>query len=391
MLRALLDALPGLFLFGAGSDFGQREHLMAMVALPYLLAAARRAEGERPRRRLLAALLAALGFVLKPHFLVIPLAVELAVLAARPTLRDVVPWTMALVWVGCLAAMPLLFPQYWRFVVPLVWEVTLGDGSAMLGMLLLPRMLTVLCLLLPLLWLARKGAGALARMLGLAGVGALAAALAQRQGASNHIVPIEFFACALGMVLAARWLDRWRLVVGRRAAARVAGMLGGLWVLYAMSNGEAPWRQIGYGDSVTAGLVGLLREAAEGERVLVFSPGVAPAFPALIYAHVRPTLRMVDMGLLDGAYAHCLPDGRRYREVWEMGRAEFYVYRSVAEDFARAPPAAVLVDSQTGIPDCGEAFDFVTYFSRHQLFAEVWSHYEQTAERGRFRVYTRKD
>ena len=44
--RAFLDVLPALFLFSAGYDFGQREHLMALAALPYAIAAAR-----RPRHR----------------------------------------------------------------------------------------------------------------------------------------------------------------------------------------------------------------------------------------------------------------------------------------------------------------------------------------------------
>ena len=44
--RAFLDVLPALFLFDAGYDFGQREHLMAVGALPYVYAAARRARAS---------------------------------------------------------------------------------------------------------------------------------------------------------------------------------------------------------------------------------------------------------------------------------------------------------------------------------------------------------
>ena len=44
-----------------------------------------------------------------------------------------------------------------------------------------------------------------------------------------------------------------------------------------------------------------------------------------------------------------------------------------------------------GIPWCGEEFDFIAYFSRNPLFAEVWSHYRLSAEWDRYQVYTRKD
>lgn len=409
--RALLDATPGLLLFGAGYDFGQREHLMLIAAFPYLLASARREAGARPRRRLPAALLAGVGFALKPHFLAIPALVELCVafgrsraaagepgwlVAVRATLRDPVPWTMAAVWAVYLASLPLLFPQYLRFVVPLVWEFYLDEGPTTVADLFVqPRMATALCLLLPLFWATlRAGWGAeraIGRVLALAALGALAAATAQHKGWSYHIMPIELFAGLLGTVLAAQWLDRCGQAFPRARAARFAGGLAALIALYSISNGELPWKQIGYADSDVAGLTGLLRAEAEGERVLVFSPGISPVFPALNYAHARLTLHTMNMWLLEGAYATCLPDGRRYREVWEMGRPEFYVYRTVAEDFARAPPAAVVVDTQPGIPWCGEEFDFIAYFSRHQLFAEVWSHYQQTAQWGHYKLYTRKD
>ena len=140
-----------------------------------------------------------------------------------------------------------------------------------------------------------------------------------------------------------------------------------------------------------AGLTELLEREAAGERVLVFSPGIYPIYPALNYAGAQSTLRTMNMWLLQGAYQACLPDGRRYREVWEMGRPEFFVYRTVAEDFARAPPAAVVVDTNPAFPGAAASSTSSTYFKRHPLFAEVWSHYELTAEWGRYRLYTPKD
>ena len=266
----------------------------------------------------------------------------------------------------------------------------------------------MLCLLAPLLWLSfrmpflslglrRKttgeamaaDGGVLPRLLALAALGALASAVAQHKGWSYHIVPIELFAGALAAVTAAGWLDR--LGVASPAPPRIAAGFAALMMLYGISNGEAPWKELGYDHGDVADLTALLNQEAAGERVLVLSPGISPIFPALNYAHVKATLRTMNMWLLEGAYEQCLPDGRTYRDVWEMGRTEFFVFRTVAEDFARAPPAAVVVDRQPGIPYCGAQFDFIDYFKRHPLFAEVWSHYQLSAEWDRYRVYTRKD
>jgi hypothetical protein len=408
--RAFLDVLPMLFLFDGGYDFGQREHLMAVAALPYLLSAARRAGGARPRRRIAAAAFAAVGFALKPHFLAIPGLVELAVLGwnlrggvaagLRRSLRDPVPWTMAAVWAVYLISLPLVFSDYLDVVVPLVWNFYLDlGGLTALEVLLVPRMAVVLMLLAPLLCVVARRIGQpaarLPLMLALAALGAVASAVTQHKGWSYHIVPVELFTLGLGCVLGVRWLDAvmadGRATPDRRRATRVAAVFAALFGLYIASNGEAPWKELDYGHGEVAGLTALLKSEAAGERVLVLSPGIYPIFPALNYADAHLTLRTMNMWLLEGAYEECLPNGHRYREVWEMGRAEFFVFRTVAEDFARAPPAVVVVDKAPGIPWCGSEFDFIAYFSRHPLFAEVWSHYELTAEWDRYKVYARKD
>ncbi|HEY0418227.1 MAG TPA: hypothetical protein VGC80_01775, partial [Acetobacteraceae bacterium] len=334
----------------------------------------------------------------------IPALVEAAVLMGRMhhgdgwrrALRDPVPWTMAATWLGYLAVMRLAFPEFLGAVVPLVMDFYLDQGGqSALQVLLVPRMASALFLLLPMLVVTLRQtprrAAALPRILALAAVGALASAMAQHKGWTYHIVPVELLSCALAAVLAARWLDQAGASHMPRGAPRAAAALAGLCALYAIGAGEAPWNQLGYWKSDAAKLTAQLREEAAGERVLVLSPAISPIYPALNYAHARMTLRTMNMWVLEGAYLACLPNGRRYREVWEMARPEFFIYRTVAEDFARAPPAVVVVDKSPGIPWCGEEFDFIAYFSRHQLFAEVWSHYEPAGEWGRYRVFRRRD
>jgi hypothetical protein len=405
--RAFLDVLPLLFLLCAGYDFGQREHLMAVSALPYLLCAARRSTGAAPRGRIGAALFAAIGFALKPYFLGIPLLVELAVIAGRSrgpgglaggvtrSLRDPVPWVLAAVWVAYVASIPVLFPDFFGVVVPLVWDFYLDRGLSVGELLLVPRMATILCLLVPLLWWSFRRsalpAPVLPRILGLAAIGGVMSVIVQHKGWTYHILPVQLFTLGLAGTLLADWLDRQALARTAAGAYRMAGILTAGVAFFFIATGEAPWREIDYDKTQVAGLTDMLNEAAAGERVLVFSPGIYPIYPALNYAGVRATLRTMNMWMLQGAYQTCTPGAPRYRETWEMGRPEFFVYRTVAEDFARAPPAAVVVDRQPGIPWCGSEFDFIEYFKRHPLFAEVWSHYELTAEWDRYRLYTRKD
>ncbi|MFC4167353.1 hypothetical protein ACFOY6_08430, partial [Pseudoroseomonas aestuarii] len=146
--RAVTGAVLPLLLLAAGYDFGQREHIMAVAALPYLVLAERRILGAATPWRLAvpAVLLAALGFALKPHFLAAPALVEALVLGAglahgrgAAVLRDPVPWAMAALWALYLAAIPVFFPAYLGHVVPLVWQWYVGlDGAPWWRVLLAP-------------------------------------------------------------------------------------------------------------------------------------------------------------------------------------------------------------------------------------------------------------
>jgi hypothetical protein len=212
----------------------------------------------------------------------------------------------------------------------------------------------------------------------------------QHKGWSYQILPVEHFTLATAMVLAARWLDRAGAVRDARTGVRVAATLSGMFALYVISNGEAPWKEIDYPGGLVAGLTRILDRVAPGGRVLVMSPGIYPIYPALNYAHATMAMPAMNMWMLEGAYQTCLPDGRRYREPAEMGEAEAMVYRGIPAAFARDPPDAVVVDRQPGIPWCGSEFDFVAYLSRNPVFATAFSRYRLETEWDRYRVYVRR-
>jgi hypothetical protein len=387
--RSFLDAAPVFALLGAGYDFGQREHLMILGALPYLFLAARRAGGEPAPYRFTAAVLAAVAFALKPYFLSVPGLVELYVLSClgwRSYLRDPIPWVMAAVWAMYLASLPLLFPDYLNVVLPLISTNYVG-GTIWEA----PRLAIALVLLIPPVWIAFRGQNPLAKLFGLAAVGAAVSALVQLKGWSYHIVPIELMVCLLAGTLAARWLDQRRSDLGTDSHLMAAG-LAMLGVLFVMSSGEAPWRELGFrnADEQTE-LKALLLEAARNERVLVLSPRIWPIYPAVNYTHSHQTLPAMNIWVLQGAYRDCLPGGRQYRDLAEMGSAERNLYQTVAEEFAADPPKVVAIDEIPGMPECGKVFDLLEYFKRNPRFAATWPRYAFFAQSSGLDLYRRVD
>jgi hypothetical protein len=396
---AVLDALVPLTCLLAAYDVGQREQLMALFALPYALLAARRMEGQATPTGLAlgVTLAAALAFALKPHFLAVPLLVEALVLWRRgpaPALRDPLPWLMATVWLLYLATLPLIFPDYLGHVVPLVMDFYLGTGGlGVFAVLLTDKMgSAVVAVLLLLPMLAWRGAGPGARALGAVAVGGMLSAIVQHKGWSYHVVPMAMATALAGGWVAARWFDR-ALPSGRAIAAAPMLAIACTFAIAAVHiRGESPWRQIWYTTLSDGQLAAALKREVAGERLLVLSPDIYPVYPALNYARARSTLRTMNLWLLVGAYPDCPEGAARYREPWEMSRPEFLVYRTVAEDFARAPPGAVLVAKRSGIPRCGaEEFDPIAYFSRHPAFEETWRRYTRIVHLDNYLLYLREE
>jgi hypothetical protein len=391
--QLFLNLVPVLMLVAAGNDFAQREHLMTLGALPYLFSAARRARGERPPHGCAVAIVAAAVFALKPHFLAVPALVEfylVLVLGPRAAMRDPVPWTMAAIWAAYVALLPVLFPDYIDFVLPLVWSdyLALGDLSVW-QMILLPRLYYGLLLLMPLGLLALLARDPLSKTLALAAVGGAASAIVQHKGWSYHLLPLESFSLMLAGVLAARALDLSG--TARRFRHVCACGLALLAVQYEVWNDDVwGWKQ-DYADSSDVRIAKTLTQAAEGGRGLVLSPRMGPIFPALNYARVRTTMPTMTMWVLQAAYRRCLADGRRYRDPGEMDWAERFVFQTISRDFAADPPEVVVIDQTSGIKRCEEDFEFLAYFLRDPAFARTWSRYRRIGDENEFDFYVRGD
>lgn len=416
---AMLLALLPLVLLLAGYDFGQREQIMAAAALPYLFLAERRVEGRgagvagaglvlalpgqwqgggatEPSRGLMAGavLMAAVGFALKPHFLAVPALVEAVVLlgSARrhgwwAALRDPVPWLLAALWLGYVGLIATAFPAYAGSVLPLVWDYYIGLGGAPWWQVLLTEQLfTAAVMTLALAgataWLGTRTLGWLPRLLAAAMVGALAAALVQHKGWSYHVVPIWMWGGLLCGVAAARGADALLTApLARRLAPMLAAAATIGLTLLVMRGGEAPWREFTYDKGPAGRIATWLESRVPDGRLLVLSPDIYPAYPALNYAENRPVLRFMSTWLLQAVYRTCPADGARFRAPSQMGPAERYLFDGVAQDFTEHPPAAVLVARDAGIPWCAnQPFDMIAYFTRQPRFAAMWRQYRQTGE-----------
>lgn len=392
-----------------GEMFAQREHLMLLGAVPYLLLAASRFDGvDVPRGRMLTiALIAGLGFALKPHFLAIPLLVEVFLLTARgwrKTLFDTVPWIMLGVMTAYVAAAWIFTPEYFTSVLPLVFDsYEEVGGTKPLDVLFGPLLAPFILMMVPLTiaaFLLRLSP--LARMAGLAAIGGALSGVAQAKGWSYHLLPAQVMTLLLAMLVICQGIDR---LLGERVAADRAAMpslslaplrltVGALMLMLFCLAGATRmtfYDQINFDNSQAGKLLKLVKKYAEGQPVLIISPGIYPHFPVLNYANARLAMRFQTIWPLQGAYASCRPNEARYHDPDKMPAMEKLLRRAVSEDFVKYRPALVIMDKNPGIRWCGgREFDLTEYFLGIPAFAEEWKNYDMVYQFDRYVLFKRK-
>jgi hypothetical protein len=386
----------------AAGDFGQREHLMLILVLPYLFVAAARLEGV-PVSFVFASLvgvLAGIGVALKPYFLLVPLLVELGRLPIRlrATAR---PETIAvgLVAIGYLAAVQLWAPSYWplmtklgtvyrQFVnVPLLATALVGEGAGVA----LSALFSSVALR------HRKKKCALAGVLLLATIGLYASAVLQQKGWRYHFYP----SIATGLLLLALLSMRTRepaLSVAGRVYQAVAVAL----ILYLPGRlvTSAALQLVSLRAGPSAGnpdyqsLVNVVRREAPAGSLLALSSNLGAGFPLVLETGTRWASRLPSLWVLGALYHEDLASAQPlvYRSPGEKGALERFVTQLVIEDLERGPPDLLMVERPA--PDRWEwgvrRFDYIRYFSQEPRFQTLFSQYGYLGDIGAYRLFNRQ-
>ena len=369
--------------------FAQREHLMMILVLPFLLSMS---STDRPgiALRSYVALLAAIGFYLKPHYAALPFLL-LALRAWRERSWRAL-WSLeSAVLVGCGAALALVtvivYPEWFSLAS---WASDLYRGydqplkDVLTDPLLLRWVLVPLALGFVLLRVDTLR-WRIAPLVLVATYGLLAYA-AQRKGWEYQLLPAEiavFLLCgyaALGVPLGP--VQRRHLFPGVAALASVA-----LAVHAIQTMQHAPKARDVQRSNLTPAYLAF-DGVPPGETVYALSTGVIPAFPTVVM-----------MGLRWGS---------RYPSLWPLPRllwaqrqspaasALLDRYRApfidaIRDDLLRYQPKLVLVDANVSQMAVPANTDLLAFFLSDARFAETWGRYEQVATMPGFRLYALKD
>ncbi len=379
--------------------FGQREHLLLVLVLPYLfLSAVRLARVGEPRTAgepLTIGALAGLGLALKPHFLLIWVLVVWLEARSR---RQVLRWheNRALVALGLLYGLTVLIvtPEYVTLVRRLggVYAAYRTQG---LPTILLGRFEPLSALIgLGIYAVYRRAVGArpLADVLALATVGCLGGVLLQGKGFDYHYYPalalgallmavVSFTAAPQGQPLAKR---------GRLIAAALLLIVSAVYLEAGVRTGLGPE----HSEMRTYRALELAVGPVKGRSLMVLAPRSGYAFGLVTYGGAHWIGRFPCLWVPPVVYRGAMEDARgpRFRAVDDMPPVERWFRAAVVSDALRARPELILV----GVPTPGQGpddywFDFLKYFSEDATFARLMTDYERVGESVGYVIYERRE
>lgn len=381
-----------LVLFIPGYDFGQREHWMVLLTLPYIVARGCRLNNSAisPATGAAIGVAACLGFCIKPYFLLVPVALEIWILVRtrRPSL-SIRPETIAMSAAGIVyGALTLTYARsYLEIEIPTAllgyWSYNSPIQEVLRSALTL---LVPAAMLLGVGYLTRpQGAQipALAQALAVAGAASYVAALIQAKPWAYHFLPgIMFLYLSAVILLTAENPRVDRLTLRRIAFAILVGMAVVPTAFEAMRAFEGALSRVSQ-------LAATFRSNPGPNRtVFGFITSPRDVFPAVIAAEIEWAAPFCCEYLIAAA-ARVEEAPIAYRPKI---RAAGLNQAKIAVSAIRTKEPGVIVVA-TGDDMLGfnhQMFDYVAWLSANTHFASVFAHYREINPIGSFRIFVRK-
>lgn len=376
------------------ADFGQREHLLLLLTLPFLAVKWRRLSDLAipAAEAYTAGGVAAVGFALKPHFLLIWLGLE-----ALDWTKAAEPWKLRLRPESVSAAgVFTLYPLYVVAAHPaylsLMAELTpLYYASSGVGFRLLFTVYFGLPLLIVLLaWFVSRGAVRnhhLSVVFLTYACAGLLVAFSQGKGWRYHSLPM-IVATVVAWGILVRDVGGSKLTEVRRPRA-LRTMLGAvLLVLAVYPFYHAFVRALSVADEQRSETLRRARRLAifGPEKILVFGDKNFDTYPLVNHLGARSVSPHPSLWWLTATY------GSREPALDEKGSGgssdvERRLSRLLVDSFVRDTPDLVLVDTAAGSEAGSTAFPYVEYFSQDSAFAEAWKNYSRAGAVGDFAIW----
>jgi hypothetical protein len=384
-----------VYVIGPGNQFGQREHFLILLSLPYMLFYARYLAGQMLSRHssFTIGVAAGVGLALKPHYLLVPAALEAYRIARGGSLKDIASaHHLGILFSLILYSVVLVTvtPDYLTRILPYAMEVynVAYRNPLWINLLRFETVALPLGVALHIATRARQRAPWTGDVLFIASACLFVAYVVQMKGWDYHLYPASScLALAYGTLFlgcleikTTGWLEPRKKPMPRAVALASLGLIVLLSALDTL--------RLGYKSPFTEIMSPYVDRYAPNGAIAILGSNVWPGFPLVNHNNVRWSSRFPTLWLLPGTISQhgtepAEPDSLA-SEMLEFTRD------AVVSDFTADMPDLVIVDNRTTKPYFhGVPFDYLDFFRKDKRFSRIWSEYVWVDEVVEFAVYRR--
>jgi hypothetical protein len=390
---------------------GQREYIMVLLLLPYLVTVALRLDGVSPAawQGFVAGAIAVVGFSMKPQHILMAVGVEILLAWCNGLWRSLVrPEAVGAMFAGLVyaAAVAIFAPDYVTKVMPLAYRAYLGYTEVPLLALLEPRRMAKFVALLLLYAATRRRLEyrALSDVFAIAAVGATIGYLIQRKGWQYQFVPAQTFSILLVGVILVDGFIQFTASLQRKpfragiikATALVSFLLVGL--LYypiqtAKAAADVDKNRVAVQQSILAAL-------PAGATIAVLGPNYASIFDFILDDNLRWGERFLGFWTLEVIFnAETAVDRKvRQQQLAQLTDVVQWTRAAADEDLRRWKPNLVLVERcadptiSCGTSESLREVDALQWLREDSAFKADWANYERCRQIGYYDIwYLRQD
>lgn len=367
--------------------YGQRETLFIALVLPYLFASLPLDSRLRGNDKALIIAMAAIGFAIKPFFLLIWGMNELAIAIEKRKFSSIFAWhnwVIGGVQLAYFASIYVFTPAYTTDMLPALMVTYFTFESS--WKIILKPIAEVGGIMIFVLFLA-KLRGEHARIASRVLVWFVACAglmIVQRKDWLNHQYPMAFMA-GLALTIALIYLlgewQKLRLDIGHRKfialCLAVSVLIGG-----AYADGIFTHKMLTEPSKLSTKLLAEINEKATGKEIYPFVYSIQPSFPAIAVSKAN----------FSGGFHQLWPlIGLIIREqngdkTPEFLRIKQWFFDKIVRDFTEHPPELVWVDENVNMENSAgysikpENRDIIKVLSQDSRFAKIWQNYTKYKE-----------
>lgn len=383
------------------AEFGQREHIMAILTLPYLLIIVLRAM-HRPIQWQIATffgVLAGIGFALKPYFLITPLLIELYLLTTHKTFRAKISscWraeniAIGIVLIAYVVSIWLFTPEYIHQTLPIVVDFYFsGLPIPLWQMIFLPPfvgwLLLVCCYAIG---KEQQAHEEFDRIFFIAATGFLLCFIMQRAPWYYHWLPSLILTTILLVKFIANnyyriaknpttWEQACRIAQTIIACVILVGFSGYMFASQAAKRVSSVYAATDYLNKAIA----IVQQYSRGGSIYFLYSFDSGAYPLVDYAHTTSASRFPGLIFLTGLakYSNFSTNPRATQE-------KQFLLKAAVDDFYLHHPTLVFVDSAAwaGYYD-NKPFDYLHYFAQVPRFSAAFKCYHYLTQCNNFKVY----